>query len=61
LTLPPPKNEGKKRIDWGREEEERIRALVRDCGIDPEAVAEATWQRLFGQQLGAKTAPAVSP
>jgi hypothetical protein len=61
VTLPPPKNEGKKRIDWGQEEEARIRALVRDCGIDPEAVAEATYQRLFGQQLGARPAPVVSP
>jgi hypothetical protein len=54
VTLPPPKNEGKRRIDWGPEEEERIRALIRDCGVDPEAVADAAFQRLLAQQLGGK-------
>jgi hypothetical protein len=54
VTLPPAKNEGKRRIDWGREEEERIQALIRDCGVDPEAVAEAAFQRLLHQQLGGK-------
>jgi len=59
VDLPPPKNEGKRRIDWGREEEDRIRALIRDCGVDPEAVAEAAYQRLLQQQLGARPASAV--
>jgi hypothetical protein len=54
VTLPPAKNEGKRRIDWGLEEEERIRALIRDCGVDPEAVADAAFQRLLAQQLGGK-------
>lgn len=54
VTLPPPKNEGKRRIDWGPEEAERIQALIRDCGVDPEEVANAAFQRLLGQQLGGK-------
>ena len=54
VTVPPPKNEGKRRIDWGPEEGERIRALIRDCGVDPEEVAGNAFQRLLAQQLGGK-------
>ena len=45
VSLPPPQNRGQRRINWGAEEEERIRQLIATCDIDPEDVAARAWER----------------